>query len=95
MEVLAVVSCVAAVVSAYRDGSRIVLGIKERRMRRRALQPTKFLEESLNRGPIAVEEVKEYGIEKHGTRFSKGDRKCCLCLLRLDLPFLKKPLSRL
>lgn len=75
LEVFAVVGAVAAVVSAYKDGSRIVAEIKEKRARKKAPPPTKYLEESLSRGPPAVEEAKNNGVERFGQAFAIGDSK--------------------
>ncbi|KAI4178221.1 MAG: hypothetical protein LQ348_005659 [Seirophora lacunosa] len=63
----------AAVVSAYRDGGVIVDKIKQRRLARQAPPPTRLLEVSLARGPEAVEQAKEDGIERFGTRYAQGD----------------------
>ncbi|KAL8796283.1 MAG: hypothetical protein Q9195_001398 [Heterodermia aff. obscurata] len=73
LEVFAVVSAVAAVISAYKDGGRIVAEIKERRARRKAPPPTRYLEESLSRGPLALEEAKNNGVERFGEAFAIGD----------------------
>ncbi len=73
MEVIAIVSCVAAVLSAYKDGAVIVQRIKEKRRARKALPPTTLLEESLRKGPQAVEEAKENGLKRFGSEFAIGD----------------------
>lgn len=74
MEVVAVLGCVAAVVSAYKDGGKIVKQIKAKRAAKKALAPTKSLESSLERGPIAVEQAKDNGIERYGSLFATGDQ---------------------
>ena len=77
MEVLAVLGCVAAVVSAYNDGGNIVKQIKAKRAAKRAPAPTETLEISLQRGPPAVEEAKELGIERYGSSYAYSrDREC-------------------
>ena len=76
MEVIAVIGCVAAVVSAYKDGGKIVKKIKEGRQRRKAPSPPDFLEKSLERGPAAVEQAKEFGLERYGPKFAVGDSEC-------------------
>ena len=78
MEVVAVISCVAAVVSAYKDAGKIVKQIKAKRAAKRALAPTQSLESSLERGPVAVEQAKDNGIERYGSRFSDGDREALI-----------------
>lgn len=75
MEVVAVIGCVAAVVSAYKDGGKIVKQIKAKRAAKKALAPTQSLESSLERGPLAVEQAKDDGIAKYGPRFATGDRE--------------------
>ena len=75
MEVVAIINCVAAVVSAFKDGAFIVQQIKEKRHARKALPPTTLLEESLRKGSQAVEEAKEDGIQKFGSEFAIGDSK--------------------
>ncbi|KAL8710702.1 MAG: hypothetical protein Q9220_004720 [cf. Caloplaca sp. 1 TL-2023] len=74
MEAIAIIGCIAAVVSAYRDGGAIVNKIKQKRLARQAPPPTRLLEESLARGPTAVEEAKENGIERFGSKYAAGDK---------------------
>ena len=77
MEVLAVVACVAGVVSAYKDGGNIVKQIKAKRAAKRAPAPTESLEISLQRGPPAVEEAQNQGIERYGPSYAYSrDREC-------------------
>ena len=73
LEVLAVVAAVAAVVSAFNDGNQIVNKIKQKRRERNALPPTKYLEESLQLGPPAIEAERDNGIRVFGQVFGKGD----------------------
>lgn len=73
MEVVAVIGCVAAVVSAYKDGGQIVKQIKAKRAAKKAPPPTVTLETSLERGPPAVEQAKDNGIERYGPKFATGD----------------------
>ena len=75
LEVFAVVGAVAAVVSAYENGGRIVAEIKAKRARRKAPPPTIYLEQSLSKGPPALEEAKNNGIERFGRSFAIGDSK--------------------
>ncbi|KAL8840411.1 MAG: hypothetical protein Q9176_003909 [Flavoplaca citrina] len=70
MEAIAVIGCIAAVVSAYRDGGVIVDKIKQKRLARQAPPPPRLLEVSLARGPRAVEEAKESGIERFGNKYA-------------------------
>ena len=42
-EVVGIVACVAAVVSAYKDGAQIVQRIKDKRRRSEADPPSKFV----------------------------------------------------
>ena len=73
VEVIAVIACVAAVVSAFKDGHAIVESIKEKRRAKRGYLPSRYLEESLARGPPAIEAEKESGVERFGAAFSVGD----------------------
>ena len=75
MEVVAVIGCVAAVVSAYKDGGKIVKAIKSKRAAKSAPAPTESLEVSLERGPSAVSEASESGLDRYGPRFARGDRR--------------------
>ena len=69
LELLAVVGCVAAVVSAYRDGSVLVQELRDKRRRKKALKnapsqqdlssqdlSTQGLEQSLTRGRMVVQD---------------------------------------
>ena len=70
LEVVAVVGAVAGVISAYKDASRIVADFKDKRRAKKAEQ----LERSLARGPLAVEEARNNGVERFGQAFAEGDR---------------------
>ena len=70
MEAIAIIGCIAAVVSAYRDGGAILDKIKEKRVARHAPLPPRLLQDSLARGPRAVEEAKDTGIERFGTKYA-------------------------
>ena len=74
-EVVGIVACVAAVVSAYRDGAQIVQKIKEKRRRSRADPPSSYLEQSLDQGATAVEQTTRAGVDRFGTAFKEGDGK--------------------
>ncbi|KAL8775986.1 MAG: hypothetical protein Q9213_008417 [Squamulea squamosa] len=74
MEAIAIIGCIAAVVSAYKDGGAIVDKIKQKRLAKQAPPPTRLLEESLARGPRAVQEAKENGIDRFGSRYAQGDK---------------------
>ncbi|KAL8869377.1 MAG: hypothetical protein Q9174_004315 [Haloplaca sp. 1 TL-2023] len=74
MEAIAIIGCIAAVVSAYKDGGILVDKIKQRRLAKQAPPPTRLLEESLARGPQAVEEAKTNGIDRFGNRYAAGDK---------------------
>lgn len=74
LEVLAVVACVAGVISAYRDGGELVRTLKERRRARRALPPSRLLEQSLEMAPQDIEASNRRGIDRFGELFQHGDR---------------------
>ena len=71
---LAVVAAIASIVSAFNDGNSIVRQIKDKRKARKALPPTKYLEESLTSGPPAIEAEKDNGLREFGLLFGNGDR---------------------
>ncbi|KKY14626.1 hypothetical protein UCRPC4_g06664 [Phaeomoniella chlamydospora] len=75
-EVIAVVACVAAVVSAYRDGSGLVRKIRERRRARRALREaeTQQLESSLELGPVVVQGQYDHDFRRFGEEYARGDQ---------------------
>lgn len=75
-EVVGIVACVAAVVSAYRDGAQIVQKIKEKRRRSDADPSPRYLELSLQQGATAVEQTHRAGIDRFGTAFREGDGRC-------------------
>ena len=82
LEILAVVSCVAAVCSAYHDGTELIHQIKERRKAKKALREavgpdstTKDLELSLARGQDVVRSQYERDFRRLGEAFAVGDRK--------------------
>jgi hypothetical protein len=72
-EIIGIVACVAAIVSAYKDGSSIVHRVKEKRRRSRAQQPPEYLEESLQFGATAIQATHTTGVRRFGTVFGEGD----------------------
>jgi len=70
LELVAVVGVVAAVVSAFEAASKIVANYKDKRRATKAEQ----LQVSLTRGPLAVEDAKDSGVEKFGQAFADGDQ---------------------
>ncbi len=76
-----IIACIAAVVSAYKDGSKIVQKIKDKRRAAHATPPTRYLEESLKRGAAAVEDAERAGTERFGQAFSHGDGMYIPCMV--------------
>ena len=76
-----IVACVAAVVSAYKDGSKIVQKIKDKRRAAHVTPRTRYLEESLKRGAAAVEDAERAGTERFGQAFRHGDGMCILSII--------------
>ena len=80
LEILAVVGCVAAVCSAYHDGSELIHEIKERRRAKKALQnsiqdrSTQELEASLGRGEVTIRSQYDHDFRRLGSAFAHGDR---------------------
>ncbi|KAJ9298999.1 hypothetical protein DTO271G3_3241 [Paecilomyces variotii] len=76
-EVVAVVACVAAIVSAYTDGAELVKRIKEKReakRRKSAEQKIQDLELSLASGPPAVQTQYDSNFRRFGTQYEQGDQ---------------------
>ena len=84
-ELVGVIACVAAIVSAYKDGAEVIRGIKDKRKKGRGHPPTDELENSLNRGARAVEEAQQDGLKKFGVAFQYGDGKDGHCFSSLSL----------
>lgn len=72
-EALAIVSAVAGLIQAYDAGSRIVRQIKARRLAHDALPPSDHLEESVEEGKRAIEELVAKGTKRFGPSFEEGD----------------------
>ena len=70
LEVIAVIGAVAGVISAYKDASKIVQDFRDKRRAKKSEE----LEQSLAKAPLAVEEAKNYGIDRFGQAFEEGDR---------------------
>ena len=86
LEILAVVGAVAAVVSAYNDGSELVKKVRERRRTRRALEnaalqdnSTQDLEDSLDTGQALVRRKYDTSYRRLGETFANGDRESWTC----------------
>ena len=78
---MGVVGAVAAVISAYNDGSDLVKKFRERRRTRRALEnaalqdsSTQDLEDSLNTGQTMVRMNYDNSYRRLGETFATGDR---------------------
>lgn len=78
MEAVAIIGTVAAVVSAFQHGDALVKKIKAKRTLKNKDLPPPALEQSLIRGPRAVNEAYESGVETYGTAFRvENDRVFC------------------
>ena len=82
LEIMAVVGCVAAIVSAYHDGSELIQEIKERKRARKALKAqqadetaTQDLEISMVRGEGIIQSQYDRDFKRLGQPFAAGDRK--------------------
>ena len=70
MEVVAIIGTVAAVVSAFEHGNALVKKIKEKRAtKKKGVLPPPSLEQSLIRGPRAVNDAYSSGVEMYGSAF--------------------------
>ena len=72
-EAITVIACIAALVSAYKDGGTILSKIRDRRAKRGGLPPTKVLEEELKRGEHDIEAAAKDGRDHYGHAFELGD----------------------
>ncbi|KAL8694640.1 MAG: hypothetical protein Q9218_000735 [Villophora microphyllina] len=80
LELVAVVACIGAIISAYHDGAELVSQIKAKRKARKALQngslqelTTKELELSLHRGEGVVQSQFDRDARRFGDQFTTGD----------------------
>src|SRR5271163_2436048 len=73
VEAIAIASCVAALISAYKDGSTILSNIKRKRQTKGALPPPVLLEKSLENGQKAIVEAVLEGREHFGPGYEHGD----------------------
>ncbi len=67
VEIPAIIACVAALISAYHDGGRIVHALKKKREETNALPPTQYLEQSLALGPREIELQSNAILDQFGT----------------------------
>ncbi|MCJ1472694.1 hypothetical protein MMC13_001343 [Lambiella insularis] len=82
LEIMAVVGAVAAVVSAYNDGSELVKKVRERRRTKKALENATFLdtstqdlEWSLDTGQDVVQRKYDSHYRRLGQTFANGDQE--------------------
>ena len=74
MEVIAVVGCVAAVISAYQHADEFVQKIREKRARKKlGALPPESLHRSLAMGPPAINRMNDEGTRRFGRAFAVGD----------------------
>lgn len=74
LEALAIIAAVAAVVSAFNDGNKLVRQIKDKRKARKAPLPPPDLEESLELGALKLKAECDSGLRDFGPVFANGDR---------------------
>ncbi|MCJ1478198.1 hypothetical protein MMC13_006874 [Lambiella insularis] len=68
-----VLSCVAGIISAFKDGLAIVETVTQRRKARHGYPPSKYLQDSLAAGPPALEAQQKEGLKRFGNAFAAGD----------------------
>lgn len=78
-------ACVAAVVSAYRDGGHIIEKIKVKRAQKRAAPPSRLLEESVDQAPEDIEREKQRGVARFGKAFEAGDTIAVIALQQITI----------
>ncbi|KAK5108634.1 hypothetical protein LTR62_008125 [Meristemomyces frigidus] len=94
-EVVGIVACVAAVISAYHDGGAIIQRIKLKRASDRAPAPPRLLEESIDQAPTAIEQEKQRGIARFGKAFEDGDHIAVIALQRITIQLQGSLLEKL
>ncbi|KAK4898192.1 hypothetical protein LTR27_004199 [Elasticomyces elasticus] len=94
-EVVGIVACVAAVVSAYRDGGAIIQKIKVKRAARRAAAPPRLLEDSIDQAPEEIEIEKQRGIRRFGKAFEDGDHIAIMALMQITIQLQSSLLEKL
>lgn len=87
-EAVGIIACVAAVVSAFRDGSAILAKIKERRKKRGGLPPASFVENELKSAGDTIEDAAREGVDHYGKAFEVGDGMSIPRALRSSQPLL-------
>ncbi|KAK0305607.1 hypothetical protein LTR01_006754 [Friedmanniomyces endolithicus] len=94
-EIVGIVACVAAVVSAYHDGGAIIQKIKVKRAARRAPAPPRLLEESIDQAPEEIEREKRRGISRFGKAFEDGDHIAVIALQSITIQLQGSLLEKL
>ncbi|KAK6443567.1 hypothetical protein LTR95_000394 [Oleoguttula sp. CCFEE 5521] len=84
-EVVGIVACVAALVSAYRDSGVIIDKIKLKRAARRAAPPSRLLEDSIDQAPEDIEREKQRGVNRFGKAFEHGDHIAVIALQQITI----------
>ncbi|KAA6412774.1 MAG: hypothetical protein FRX48_03766 [Lasallia pustulata] len=95
LEAVAVISAVAAVVSAFNDGNKLVREIKIKRKAKKATLPPPYLEESLERGPRIIEAQWDNGFRDFGQQFANGDQTAINRLKDIEIELLRTLLAHL
>lgn len=88
-------ACVAAIVSAYRDGDGIIQSIKEKRAAKRASPPPASLERSIVIAPRDIEQERRRGIERFGPAFDRGDYVAIFAIQDITIQLQGSLLKRL
>lgn len=88
-------TCVAGVVSAYREGGAIIQKIKAQRAANRAPPPPRLLEESIDQAPEEIEREKNRGIQRFGKRFEDGDHLAVIALQQVTIQLQRTLLEKL
>ena len=72
LEAITVIAAVAAIISAYKDGSEVVDRLKRWREKRRAPQPGVVLEETFHAAAQSIEGEKDHGLARFGEEWEDG-----------------------
>ncbi|WPH04155.1 Hypothetical protein R9X50_00704100 [Acrodontium crateriforme] len=94
-EAYGIISCINAVCAAYKDGGKIINKLKVKRAQRRALPPSRLLEESIDQASEEIEREKQRGISKFGRAFEAGDHVVVIALQQITIELQSTLLEKL
>lgn len=88
-------ACVAAVISAFRDGDLTVQQLKAKRGASQLPLPPSSLEECISEAPREIERERKRGIERCGSAFESGDHIAVIAIQRVTIELRSTLLEQL